>query len=80
LEVPLTLTTYITRVETLYSLVTRYWVRLPDGTRVLKREVTRFLAPEEVEELRESEERLEGRVQEPTAEEVPRYTPLRVRG
>ena len=53
---PLYTTIYITQYQTMYMLVTNYWIRYPDGTRVLKRSVTRLLSPEEYAELKEEEE------------------------
>jgi hypothetical protein len=63
-------TIYTTTYETRYAIITRYWVRLPDGTRVLKREVTRYLMPEEYAVLVEEEESRErrGRAQAPVEE------------
>jgi hypothetical protein len=70
-------TIYTTVYETRYAIVTRYWVRLPDGTRVLKREVTRYLEPEEYAALVEEEESRErrGRAQA-SVEEPERATRL----
>ena len=69
-------TIYTTLYETRYAIVTRYWVRLPDGTRVLKREVTRYLEPEEYATLVEEEaEERRGRAQAPV-EETERATRL----
>jgi hypothetical protein len=69
-------TIYATLYETRYAIVTRYWVRLPDGTRVLKREVTRYLEPEEYATLVEKESReRRGRAQVPV-EETERATRL----
>jgi hypothetical protein len=40
-------TIYTTRYTTVYVVVSRFWTRLPDGTAVLKSEVTRYITPEE---------------------------------
>jgi hypothetical protein len=69
-------TIYTTVYETRYAIITRYWVRLPDGTKVLKREVTRYLEPEEYAVLVEEESReRRGRAQAPV-EETERATRL----
>lgn len=68
---PLYTTIYTTQYRTIYMLITNYWVRYPDGTRVLKRSITRLLSPEEYAEL-EKEEELEkkaGTGQAPRSEE-----------
>jgi hypothetical protein len=71
-------TIYTTVYETRYAVVTRYWARLPDGTRVLKREVTRYLEPEEYAVLVEEERERRGRAraQVPIEEESERATRL----
>jgi hypothetical protein len=70
-------TIYTTVYETRYAIVTRYWARLPDGTRVLKREVTRYLEPEEYAVLVEEESReRRSRAQAPIEEEPERATRL----
>jgi hypothetical protein len=69
---PLYTTIYITQYRTMYMLITNYWVRYPDGTRVLKRSVTRLLSPEEYAELEKEEEELvkkAGTSQAPRSEE-----------
>jgi len=54
----------------MYMLVTNYWVRYPDGTRMLKRSVTRLLSPEEYAELKKEEfVRKPGSSQAPRGEE-----------
>ena len=68
---PLYTTIYITQHQTMYMLVTNYWVRYPDGTRMLKRSVTRLLSPEEYAEMKKEEEseRKAGSSQAPRSEE-----------
>jgi len=69
---PLYMTIYATQYRTMYMLITNYWVRYPDGTRVLKRSVTRLLSPEEYAELKKEEEesvRKAGSSQAPRSEE-----------
>lgn len=68
---PLYTTIYTTQYQTIYMLVTNYWVRYPDGTRMLKMSVTRMLSPEEYAELKKKEEfvRKPGSSQAPRGEE-----------
>ena len=68
---PLYTTIYITQYRTIYMLITNYWVRYPDGTRVLKRSITRLLSPEEYAELKKEEEleKKAGTSQAPRSEE-----------
>ena len=68
---PLYVTIYNTQYRTMYMLITNYWVRYPDGTRVLKRSITRLLSPEEYAELEKEEELMKkvGTSQAPRSEE-----------
>jgi hypothetical protein len=50
-------TIYTTRYTTVYAIVSRFWTRLPDGTAVLRREVTRYITPEEHPVVSEETER-----------------------
>jgi len=50
------LTTYVTRHETVYAIITRYWARAPDGVRVLTRQVTVYVTPGEFAEAVSEEE------------------------
>jgi len=53
---PFYTTVYTTQYQTMYLIITNYYVRYPDGTRVLKRSVSRLLTPEELAELKKEEE------------------------
>jgi len=65
------LTTYVTSYSTVYAVVSRFWSRLPGGARILVRELTVYVSPEELARVREEEELwARGRARAPRAEEV----------
>jgi len=69
LQLVLTSIVYTTHYNTVYAVVSRFWIKLPDGTRVLKREETRYITPEEYAVIVEEEaKRGRGRVQAPVEE------------
>ncbi len=61
-------TVYTTRYFTVYAIISRFWARLPDGTRVLKHVETRYVTPEEYVVLTSEEKALRDRVQVPVEE------------
>jgi len=64
-------TYYVTQYYTVYVIVSKYYTRLPDGTQVVVRTETRYVAPEEFAELKKEGEKRRGRAQAPVTEERP---------